>query len=174
MNAGSKEIRPMHIELRVAPDLPAGALAACTYDPNDDDVRSILADACEALEGHAEFLIAGFGQDRWPVDLRTDLAVFLEQMPDALRAVRSGEEAEIDLYEQGIERTLELQPRGAGYAVRCVSRTDWQPVPEVDAFEGRAIETMLLGVRDAFLQALARLAPELRTHPWIVEWQAAE
>ncbi len=163
----------MRIELKVALDLSSRVMPSRVYDLRDDDVRSILVDACDALEGHADFLISGFGQERWPVEVRTDLAVLLEQLPDVLKAVRIGEDAEIDMYEQGIERTLELEPQTEGYLVRCTSRTDWRPVPEVEAIGSGQLEAMLLGVRDAFLAALERLAPMLRRHPWIIDWQQA-
>jgi hypothetical protein len=52
------------------------------YDPSLDDVRSILEDVCEAAGAESRFVVPGFGQDSWPVDVRTDLPDFLEQLPD--------------------------------------------------------------------------------------------
>jgi len=40
----------------------------------------------------------------------TDLAIFLEQLPNVLRAVNAGAATEIDFYEQGIERKIEFSP----------------------------------------------------------------
>ena len=161
----------MHIELRACPPRAARELSPRLYDPDEDDVRSIVMDVCDVLDWSAEFLIAGFGQARWPVDVRTDLAVFLEQLPDAVQALRARERAVIDLYEQGIERTLEFVPQGDRCAVRCVSRTDWAPDPAVEEMEIKALEDMLLAVRTEFLNALGQLAPSLAAHPWIVEWR---
>ncbi|MET3496457.1 hypothetical protein [Variovorax boronicumulans] len=163
----------MHIELRVRPLLPAAELSPRLYDPDDDDVRSIVMDLCGALDESADFLIAGFGQARWPVDVRTDLAVFLEQLPDAVQALRARQAAVIDLYEQGIERTLEFLPPGDRCAVRCISRTDWAPDPEVEELDITALDDMLLAVRDEFLKVLAQLAPSVVGHPWIAGWRQA-
>lgn len=81
----------MRIELGLTrtedfPELPL------QYEDGVDDVRSILCDVCDALAGSssADFIVSGFGQERWPVDVRTDLAVFLEQLPNALASVESG------------------------------------------------------------------------------------
>lgn len=71
-------------------------------------------DACDALDGWADLLISGCGQERWPVDVRTHLAVLLEQLPDVLKAIAARESAEIYLYEQGVDRLLTLGPKGAG------------------------------------------------------------
>ncbi len=163
----------MRIELKVAPDLPSQVMPSRVYDSHDDDVRSILMDACDALDKWADLLISGFGQERWPVDVRTDLAVLLEQLPDALKAIAARESAEVHLYEQGVDRLLKLEPKGAGYAVHCRSGTDWRPWPAVEEVDSLKLEGMLVAVRDEFLKALERMAPALRLHPWIVEWQEA-
>jgi len=118
-------------------------------------------------------LISGFGQERWPVDVRIDLTVLLEQLPDALKAIATRESAEIYLYEQGVDRLLTLEPKDAGYAVHCRSGTDWRPLPAVEEVAGSQLEGMLVAVRDEFLKALERMAPALRLHPWIVGWQEA-
>ena len=55
------------------------------------------------------------------MDVRIDLTVLLEQLPDALKAIATRESAEIYLYEQGVDRLLTLEPKDAGYAVHCRS-----------------------------------------------------
>jgi hypothetical protein len=101
----------MHIELRV-PDTLDARLQVRTYDPELEDIRAILAEVCEVLEGHVQFLVSGFGQDPWPVDVWKDLTASMEQLPTALRAVKSGQDAEIHFYEQGIDSWLLLYPAG--------------------------------------------------------------
>ena len=66
------------------------------------------------------------------MDVRIDLTVLLEQLPDALKAIATRESAEIYLYEQGVDRLLTLEPKDAGYAVHCRSGTDWRPLPAVE------------------------------------------
>src|SRR5688500_7612035 len=89
------------------------------YDESLDNITSILCDVCDALQdaGEGELVVSGFGQDRWPLDIRTDLSVLLEQLPEAIRCVCSGVEAELDFYEQGVERKLVFTPAGDSYDV---------------------------------------------------------
>lgn len=56
----------MRIELRLPHRIDLRA-ALRESDEELDDVRSILSDVCHALEGQAELVISGFGQERWPV-----------------------------------------------------------------------------------------------------------
>ena len=70
--------------------MPSGETRS--YDEAQDDVTRVLADICESLatsEG-VDFVVRGFGQDRWPVDVRVDLAVVVEQVPGVLSAELRG------------------------------------------------------------------------------------
>lgn len=51
-----------------------------------DDVVAILIRICEVFEssGVITFFVSGFGQEKWPVDCRTDLATIIEQVPSIL------------------------------------------------------------------------------------------
>jgi hypothetical protein len=140
------------------------------YDPALEDVTSILADLCDAAEGVAEFEVRGFGQERWPVDVRTDLLVFLEQLPAVLCAVKAGVATEIDFYEQGIERTISLVPVGNLYRATCVSRTTWQPDPAVEDVGRGALEGMLTRVLSRAMVLMERVSPELVQHAWVRAW----
>ena len=157
----------MQIELRltIEPNFPIRS-----YDPGEDDVRSILMDVCRAIKVKSEFLVAGFGQERWPVDVETDLPVFLEQLPYALRAVQQGTFAEIDFYEQGIERSIAMKPAGDKYVLTCTSRTRWNPSPATEEIPSESLERMLLAVKDAFMISLTEMAPSLARHPWTCQW----
>lgn len=90
----------MRFELHLPGELPSPVTRA--YDPELDDVRSILADVCELASDAGRFIVAGFGQDRWAVDVSTDLLVLMEQLPEAFIAMESGAPFAIDFYEQGI------------------------------------------------------------------------
>ena len=153
------------LHLKAVPDFLIRA-----YDPNEDDVRSILMDVCRAIAARSEFVVSGFGQERWPVDVETDLPVFLEQLPSALRAVYDGMTTDIDFYEQGIERAVALEPVDRKYLATCTSRTRWQPSPTVEEVPREELEEMLLTAREAFMRTLGDMAPELSSHPWIRQW----
>ncbi|GAB3386273.1 hypothetical protein GCM10027432_20290 [Lysobacter fragariae] len=159
----------MRIELRLR-ESPASELATRAYDPDENDIRSILMDVCRAMERRSDLVVSGFGQDRWPVDVGTDLPVLLEQLPDALRAVNVGATAEIDFYEQGIERAITFSPTDGRYVATCTSRTIWQPNPAVEHIDREDLEEMLMAVREVFMHAFAEVAPGLARHPWVRLW----
>jgi len=140
------------------------------YGADEDDILSILTDVCRAIEHQGDFFVSGFGQDRWSLDIGTDLCVFLEQLPDALRAINNGKAAEIDFYEQGIERLIIFSPVDDYYVARCVSGTDWQPNPMLEELDRASLEGMLLAVRDEFMRIFSEIAPGLVQHPWVRQW----
>ena len=78
--------------------------------------------ACHVLsETDASFRIGGFGSDGWGFDIRYDMSAFVEELPCLIDALRSGRETEIDLYPQGVERTLTFSPAGERVLITCVS-----------------------------------------------------
>jgi hypothetical protein len=161
----------MKVNLRLK---PAAQFQTRTYDPDEDDVRSILMDVCDALEPGSEFAVSGFGQDVWPVDVTTDLAVFLEQVPKALHAIKERKSAEIEFYEQGVERLIAFEPEGARYLAICETwSTTWQPHPSIEEISAASLEQMLLAARDEFMRVLTTMAPSLANHTWISEWLRA-
>ncbi len=157
----------MRIELHLLQESP---FLPRSYDCNDDDVRSIINDACRAFGQLSEFRISGFGQSHWPVDVMTDLPVFLEELPSITRAVQRRMPAEINFYEQGVERSIKLTPTDDGYIAECVSMTSWRPDPNLERISCEELEEMLLASKEAFMSALTDLASDLRAHPWIKEW----
>ena len=116
---------------------------------------------------------ACFGQAQWPVDVRTDLCVVLEQLPRLLRAVKSGSPAVLDFYEQSIRRRLTFTPLREDYEVTCVPFSPyWEPSPATGRIGRVALERMLAAVLDEFMNFLRRVAPELERHAWIRAWLA--
>lgn len=154
---------------------PVGPLRASNdstrlYKFDEDDVRSILSDICRAMESQCEFIVSGFGQDRWPLDVGTDFLIFLEQFPDILRAVRQGLPGEIDFYEQGVERVINFLPGDGFYDLLCVSRTTWVPSKNIESVDCKNLEAMLKGIHDDFLRISRLTSPDLIDHPWMVDW----
>ncbi|WP_157903136.1 hypothetical protein [Cupriavidus malaysiensis] len=161
----------MWIELRIK-ESSSSDFSVRPYDPNDDDVRSILWDVCQAIGQRGEFLVSGFGQDHWPVDVQTDLPVFLEQLPSAIMAVSEGMPTEIEFYEQGIERSITLMLEGGVYVAACKSSmsTCWQTNSISEEVDREELKEMLLAVREVFMRFFADTAPGLVKHPWIQQW----
>jgi hypothetical protein len=159
----------VHFELTLTK--PVVSLAAIrNYDPELDNIGSILTDLCDALDGGARFSVSGFGQDAWPVDVRTDLLVFLEQLPEVLDAIHLGRAVTLDFYEQGLERSIDLNPSGSDYLLSCISSTSWEPSGGPECIDRAQLQYMLAAVRDQFLAYVGAAAPSLLNHPWMRGW----
>lgn len=143
-----------------------------SYNPEEEDVRSMLMDICQFIENQVDFNISGFGQDHWPVDSGIDLAVFLEQLPDAINLVKKRNTLAIDLYEQGIERYLKISAPDISsmHQIACTSYTNWKPDPEVEKIHNSELLEMLYIAKNTFIKILTELSPDIINHPWIVEW----
>lgn len=161
----------MHLELNF-PDLSGVRLNVRTYDPTLDNIQSILSDVCEALHGHGQFVVSGFGDDAWPFDVHTELCLFLEQLPQLLNDIQAGKLGELDFYEQGVERVITFTPNGSDYQLTCQSLTDWQPDPAAVTLDRVALENMLTKARLDFIGIVRAVAPELLAHPWMKLWTA--
>ena len=159
----------MRIELRL-PGAAPGQLQVRTYDPELDDVRSIFTDVTDVAAEQGTFTISGFGQSQWPVDVWVDLNVVLEQLPQALAAIRLGASFEIDFYEQGAQRKVVFTPEEKGYIATCLSYTTWEPDPAVERLDRESLATMLLAVRDEFMQYVRGCSPDLAQHPLLQAW----
>jgi len=162
----------LHISLQL-PDITKVRAMPRTYHSETEDIRSILSDLCRTVAKEAKFVVGGFGQDRWPVDASTDLAVLLEQLPGILRAVRAGAATEIDFYEQGIERRIEFSPAENAYNATCMSQTEWQPNPAVERVGRAVLEGMLVGVQDKVVRLIEEIAPDLAKHDLVRRWRDA-
>lgn len=154
------------------------AVHAEAIGPFDDELDNIIS-VLHAVCGHlaaapgVAFMIGGFGQARWPSDGRTDLCVVLEQLPSVIRALEEGSASELDLYEQGLERTLRFDPKGSRVDVTCSSRcTSFEPAPATVALERSEVVAMLRRCLDTFVLVLHESFPAIANHPWVVEWLA--
>jgi hypothetical protein len=152
---------------------PRPELGQKHYDQELDDPGSILDDVCSALaeNGRTTFVMSAFGQDRWPVDSRTDLCVVLEQLPSLIGDLQQQMPSRLDLYEQGLERRLSFSPQGEETEIHCTSLTKWRPDPE----SIRISTPELLENLASFLRSFCDLLDDsIRQHPWILEWRSGE
>lgn len=127
-----------------------------------DAVSEICGRLAEA--GIVAFEVSGFGDDHWPVDVWCDLAVVVEQLPDALENLQSGRPVEIDFFEQGIERTVSGDVFGEWVTLVCVSGTDWQPSPSQETCNTEQLRLMWVSFLGDFRQAAALVLPSADTH----------
>jgi hypothetical protein len=140
------------------------------------DLLSLIGSICDQLEnlGAVELHVGGFGQDRWPVDVRTDLAVVMEQMPPICETLSRGEyRFNIDFYEQGIERYLAFVPADSrSVRITCTSTTQWKPNPASELVAKTDLRGMLERVGSRFRAASEMVCPKLSRHPALTAyWQ---
>lgn len=139
-----------------------------------DDVVAILISICEVFElsGMVLFVVSGFGQEKWPVDCRTDLATIIEQIPDILEKVRRGIFSfKLDFYEQGIERQLVFEEKGALVKISCKSRTNWTPTPSTIHMEKVDVSKMFENFNSNFLEFTSVLCSDLVNNPLLEAWK---
>lgn len=148
-------------------------VAPMAEGPSGLDFESVVMDLCSVLaEADCSFGIAGFGQAKWPVDVRYDLSTLVEQLPETLSRIKARESAEIDLYGQGTERTLAFSfgVGGDWVTVTCLSRTGWIPVPAQVELEYSKLLEMLESVAFEFAKSLRLVWPQCVELAPFSEW----
>jgi len=138
-----------------------------------DSVTEIIMFLCNSLAGWAVFEVRGFGQASWPVNVATDLAVVLEQLPVVIRGLRQRQECTLDFYEQSVQRQVNFLPAEEQVRLQCLSGTDWTPVP-TEVVQSRAELLMeLRELRDSFLELVSRRAPAYTNDGNLLNWAGA-
>lgn len=144
------------------------------YSSEYDDVASVISDMCECLElNHVlSFVIIAFDEKPWPVDVATDLSVFLEQFSELLEWLNSSDKSPytVNFYEQGIQRSLILNRRQEHIKITCESWSDWQPKYDHETVSARELGIMLDELRRVFLTQAKQLCPHQYNHPWLQSW----
>lgn len=163
-----------------------GALPACLRSPDvelprdgtlsaHDELVHVLTAQCRALArtGGVSFVVGGFGQERWPVDVETDLPVALEQLPGVLSALRLRRAPfELNFYEQGVERYLTGTPTDNVVRFECASMAlDWSPSPAVEKVDLSEAERMFRALRTSYTTAVERVCPWLTPAPEFERWR---
>jgi hypothetical protein len=127
-----------------------------------EDYEYLVKVACAVLgETDAAFRIGGFGRDDWSFDVGYDMSAFVEELPRLIDSLHSGRETEIDLYPQGVERTLTFSPVGEEVRITCVSRTSWVPRPDTEVCPAEELMGMCVRLAHDFADAVAAVAPSV-------------
>lgn len=154
----------MSFSVSFSMDVPSGAVVSASesWEPDYDyDILVMVACAALADAGGGRFHLGGFGSADWPVDVSYDMSTFMEQFPLLLAGVRERHEVEVDLYAQGVERTLTFRPDGDLVVIRCCSRTDWVPDPECESIHRNELVAMLTKLAEDFAGGLKAIDSEL-------------
>lgn len=141
-----------------------------SYDEELDDITSIFHDVCTCVAQDVKFLVGGFGIENWPVDVQFDLPIVLEQLPDVITALRSHERTEIDFFEQGIQKTVVLEPTDINYRVICFDKRSGGFLPERLYISKEDLTATLVKLVSDFLAIVSAAAPELLNHAWLQAW----
>lgn len=88
----------------------------------------------------------------------------------AVDGLRAGRETEVDLYPQGVERTLTFRPDGGRVRISCVSRTSWVPRPDVEVRAADELMDDCVRLARDFATALAAVAPAVARLPPFDRW----
>lgn len=137
--------------------IPATKTPGTVAPPPDSDLDydSLVMEACQVLaETDCVFALRGFGADDWPVDIAYDLSTLVEQLPDLLDDLHAYRVGEIDLYGQGVERTLSFHSSGSEVKITCTSRTTWAPDPAVESIDRDQLQAMIARLLFAFSTSL--------------------
>lgn len=171
----------MNFELRIVPPHPSHGFPSdaeedryAEYDAELDDVSSVIDDIFGVLESRGYGFVARVWDDApWPVSLRPDLAVVLEQLPDVFAALTLGRPCSIDFYEQGIERLVVLSPTGQDVAVeRIAARADTGDERREGRVARDVLDAELRKLVEDVLLACRGSCPLLAAHPWFESWAA--
>ena len=134
----------------------------------DDEERSefgdILAAATEDLEaaGGVEFVVSGFGQERWPLDVAFDLLHCLWGIEQVVDSIARGEPAVLGFWEQGRARDIAFEPIGDQLRVECRSgEDDWAPDPSGGIMDRAAVLAQLRRLVVQFVELVDAPVPEL-------------
>jgi hypothetical protein len=125
-----------------------------------NELAPVMSAICRWLGKHdvVQFVVNGFGQQGWPVDVVVDLAVVVEQIPSVLAGLLRDREVDLDFYEQGIQRLVTFAPTDGGEVrVSCRGGVGgWSPAPDEYVLKGRDVVSML----ETFAQSFADIAIE--------------
>jgi hypothetical protein len=143
--------------------------------PEFDDYRTILGQICRLLAktGMVEFHVQGFGEERWRVDVATDLMVILEQLPGLFIWVSKTQSSRhpLDFYEQGVERRLVFSSWGSqvrvdGEPLRA-GHAAWQPSVSTETIDRFALQSQIQVLVTTFLDLSHSICPASVRHPWL-------
>ncbi|MFE7618029.1 hypothetical protein [Streptomyces sp. NPDC057496] len=164
----------MSFSVSFRPPAPRGAPVGDPVSPEpDEEYETLVMEACEVLAeaGDGSFRMGGFGTPEWPVDVAYDLSAFMEQLPDLFAGVRAHREVEVDLYSQGLERTLTFRPEAGVVAIHCASRTRWVPDPECERLPQDELLAMLGELAVDFADGLVAVRSGLAEVAPFREWR---
>ncbi len=140
------------------------------YDFDLDDIIAIFADVLDHIEDNASFCVQGFGIEDWKLSVSYDFSIFLEQLPNSIKAISNDNNFEIGFYAQGTEKIVKFHFLDGVYFADCFNLNGECISLGSEKMGKDEFLDMLIRIRCDFLEILSAIAPSLRVHPWIIEW----
>lgn len=142
------------------------------YDEELDNIESLIMDICEFLSDTqlVRFKVSGFGESAWPVDVGTDMAVIIPQVPEVINALYKSEDTSISFYEQGIERELLFSPHNSSVKVSCKDLAGKKTVPINEIIDLSEILEMLFKFFNSFISLSKNTCPDITHHKIFQDW----
>ncbi|MFE1316867.1 hypothetical protein [Kitasatospora phosalacinea] len=161
-----------HVRLR-PPTAPAPPEALDPFDEPPYDYPTLALIGCADLAAtDAAAEAGGFGAP-WHFDVPYDLSAFLEELDHLLTAFHHRTRHALDLYPQGLERTLTFTfPTPDLVAVHCTSRTDWAPSPATEHHPYDQLHARLTTLAREFATALETAGSRTADQPPFPAWRA--
>ncbi|GAB3476042.1 hypothetical protein [Nocardiopsis coralliicola] len=141
-----------------------------------DHYETTVMDICVRLRGtDVTFRVSGFGEE-WRTE-EVELSTFVEELPEAMAALRAGEPAVSWFYEQGLQRKLFYYPEGDMVRIHCVpdehapgGEYAWEPNPDTEWVARADLDRMFHDVAVAFAQCARVVAPEALSYEPFSTW----
>jgi len=140
-----------------------------------DSVQAVTMEICGRLHDLkvVEFVVRGFGQYPWAVDVWYDLSMMLEEVPALFECIdNNGPDAfTLNYAAQGTERSLIFTIEGDRVEIICESRTDWQPDPRVEISDLKTLDEMFSRLLLTLVSETGRYFPDLIENRYFKEWR---
>lgn len=137
-----------------------------------EDYWSLVMTLCQALERtDCRFEIGGFGRADWNFNVSYDASSFIEEIPFVVETLRHTGSASLDLYPQGVERTLDFSIVGDVVEIICTSRTNWIPNPGRERVDSAIFDAMVSNFAIDFASSIEMLNPNLVEVGPFSEWK---
>jgi len=144
------------------------------YDDNFDDHTSIISDICGYLHqtGEIDFIVTGFGSERWPVDCKFDLPLIIEELPEIIQKFNKNECSFcLGFYEQNVMREINFSEKEGSLHLACKSIAHgWSPSPSNLIMEKLSMKKMLEGLFRDFIFCSQKICPELLDEKLFRDW----
>jgi hypothetical protein len=141
---------------------------SCIYDSG----ISVLVDICRIISENKvnKFKFIAFSDTEWPVDIETDLSIFMEQLPSCIREISNDENASIYLYEQGINREIFFENQGNIYRCYALGYEDnWKSM-----YDEYLTKIDLLNILNNVLSNFINILDNLSENKYLLDWLAGD